>query len=104
MHYNPTKSFYLLGISSKQCGKHADQGSGWQSYMGQSVQVLWCTLNEQYVRHFVRHSYPLLDQLICNFTITIFSLDLLVCFAFTFFTLLASRLHFLEILLSLHFV
>ena len=33
-----------------------------------------CTLNEQYKRHFVNHSHPLLYQLICNFTIAVFSL------------------------------
>ena len=55
---------------------------------------LSCTLNGQYMRHSVKH--PLLYQLVCNFTITVFSL--LVFASFTSFTWLALHLNFLRLL------
>ena len=78
----------------------------------------WCTLNQQCMRHFVKHSQPFLDQLIWNFTTAVFSLhsasslvprplavlkvwgqDYSAClFAFASFTWLALHLNFLRLL------
>ena len=78
----------------------------------------WCTLNQQHLRHFVKHSQPFLDQLIRNFTIAVFSFhsassliprslavlkvwgrDYSAClFAFASFTWLALHLNFLRLL------